>query len=59
MLSSGGYGLAGARAAIEERFGPDDGTADPRTVMVVHEHGELGPVLTVRGHGFTGPADLD
>jgi hypothetical protein len=27
--------------------------------IAVHEHGELGPVLTVAGHDFTGPSDLD
>lgn len=29
-----------------------------RDVIVVHEHGEIGPVLSVRGHDFTGPADF-
>jgi hypothetical protein len=39
----------------EERFGSKD--ADEEDV-VVHEHGELGPVLAVRGQDFTGPDDF-
>lgn len=35
------------------------GAADlKRTRVSVNEHGELGPVLTTRGHRFTGPEDL-
>lgn len=29
-----------------------------RDVLVTHEHGEIGPVLGVRGQTFTGPADI-
>jgi hypothetical protein len=32
--------------------------ADLTELMVVQEHGELGPVLTWRGQAFTGPSDL-
>lgn len=31
---------------------------DYRQIMVEHDHGELGPVLSVRGQHFTGPGDL-
>lgn len=31
---------------------------DYRKVLVTHEHGEIGPVLAVRGQEFTGPADI-
>lgn len=48
--------------AIAARFGASDASArdpiDYRDVLVVHDHGELGPVLAVRGHRFTGPDDL-
>lgn len=53
--------LAAAHTAIDERFGASDpgGRApDYRKVILVREHGELGPVLTVRGHEFTGPGDV-
>lgn len=54
--------LEQAHAAIEERFGVSDrGGRDPidyRDVLIVREHGELGPVLTVKGHRFTGPDDI-
>jgi hypothetical protein len=29
-----------------------------RDVIVTHEHGEIGPVLGVRGHDFTGPTEV-
>lgn len=29
-----------------------------RDVLVTHDHGELGPVLAVKGHPFLGPSDL-
>lgn len=29
-----------------------------RDVIVTHEHGELGPIMAVRGQQFTGPGDL-
>lgn len=66
--------LDAAHEAILERFGSFDagardvpgvtrlGTGDPlqyRDVLIVHEHGEIGPVLAVRGQHFAGPDDLN
>lgn len=34
------------------------GPVDYRKLIAVREHGELGPVLTIRRQNFTGPADL-
>lgn len=55
--------LEGVHQAIFDRFGVRDaGARDPidyRDALIVHEHGELGPVLAVRGQTFTGPSDLD
>lgn len=52
--------LDAVHASIAERFGVSDRAA--RTVdyskITIHEHGELGPVLTVEGQNFTGPSDL-
>lgn len=48
-------------AQIESQFGISDrgGRAiDYSQIMVVQQHGELGPVLTWRGQNFTGPDDL-
>lgn len=42
------YAAAGSTAAADLK----------RTRVQVNEHGELGPVLTVRGQTFTGPDDL-
>lgn len=53
--------LAAAHEAIQERFGISDSgarTPDYRKALLVEEHGELGPVLTVKSHRFTGPDDL-
>ncbi|MGH8876783.1 MAG: hypothetical protein ACRD0P_05475 [Stackebrandtia sp.] len=55
--------LAGAHAAIAQRFGDDAADRgardiDYRKVLLVEEHGEIGPVLTVKSHRFTGPADI-
>jgi hypothetical protein len=50
--------LDAAHAAIEQRFGISDRSAraiDYRKILLVREHGELGPVLTVARHKFTGP----
>lgn len=50
--------LDAAHAAIAQRFGVQDlsGRAiDYRKALLVREHGELGPVLTVSRHKFTGP----
>ena len=62
--------LEDIHTAIEDAFGTSDSggrviTYDEngkpinyRDVMVTHEHGEIGPVLGVRGQDFTGPADI-
>lgn len=53
--------LAGAHDSIREQFGEIDygGRApDYRKVLVTHEHGEIGPVLGVRGQQFIGPGDI-
>lgn len=57
--------LAGVHDAIAERFGAfDEGARDInditsyRDVLVTHDHGELGPILGVRGQDFTGPTDV-
>ena len=34
------------------------GAANYRNIIITHEHGELGPVLGVRDHDYTGPNDL-
>lgn len=31
---------------------------DYRDIVIVHQHGELGPVVGVRGHHFTGPDEI-
>lgn len=46
---------------IQARFGTSDRggrTLDYRKLLTVHQHGELGPVLAIAKHKFTGPADL-
>lgn len=65
--------LADVHNRIADRFGAFEsgakdvpgvnleGSGDPtkyRDVLVVHDHGEIGPVLGVRGQDFTGPNDL-
>lgn len=57
--------LAGVHDAIAQRFGAftesargRDGIPNYRDVLVTHEHGEIGPVLSVKGQTFTGPDDL-
>jgi hypothetical protein len=59
--------LDGVHDRIAERFGvsardaravPDQGLPDYKDILVVHEHGELGPVLGVRGQPFLGPDDI-
>ncbi|CRK59066.1 Phage protein [Alloactinosynnema sp. L-07] len=53
--------LDAAHVAIEQRFGKSDvsGRApDYRKILLVREHGELGPVLTVAKHRFTGAEDV-
>lgn len=49
--------LAQTHEAMETRFGVSDASArgpDYRKALLVREHGELGPVLTVKSHRFTG-----
>lgn len=64
--------LVDVHDAVHDRFGRDSPAAreirgalndkgEPvlyRDVLITHEHGELGPVLSVRGQKFTGPADV-
>lgn len=56
--------LEQAHEAIGDRFGQarvDRGGRDPldyRKAILVREHGEIGPVLTLKEHQFTGPSDL-
>lgn len=33
-------------------------STDYRSLLITHDHGELGPVLAIRGRPFTGPAQL-
>jgi len=52
--------LDATHQAINERFGRFDLSAreiDYRQITI-HQHGELGPVLTVKGQHFTGPDDI-
>jgi hypothetical protein len=58
--------------AIADRFGSSDNATrhipgavdgkgrpiDYKDVLITHQHGELGPVLAVKGQPFTGPQDL-
>jgi hypothetical protein len=51
--------LAGTHEAMAERFGVSDPSAraiDYRKAILVREHGEIGPTLTVAEHRFTGPS---
>lgn len=46
---------------IQKRFGISDRggrTIDYRKILTVHEHGEIGPVLAIKGQHFTGPDRL-
>jgi hypothetical protein len=40
---------------VDSRFGSEVPTSAD---IIVHEHGELGPVLSIRGQHFTGPNDI-
>jgi hypothetical protein len=60
--------LADVHDQIAERFGESSSKADLipgqkglryRDVLITHQHGELGPILAVRGQDFTGPSDLN
>jgi hypothetical protein len=57
--------LEGVHQAIADRFGAASegargggGIPNYRDVLVTHDHGELGPVLAVRGQHFDGPNDI-
>lgn len=64
--------LADVHDRVAQRFGVDNAAARAipgtrnakgqllkyRDVLITHDHGELGPVLAVRGAAFVGPADL-
>lgn len=63
--------LQDVHQAIADAFGRDSSAARTipgalvagkpvayKDVLVTHEHGELGPILAVRGQHFTGPSDL-
>lgn len=48
--------------AAREIPGAQDGAGNPiryQDVLVTHHHGELGPVLAVKGQPFTGPKELN
>jgi hypothetical protein len=54
--------LTGTHEAIEARLGTADSggrAPDYRKQIIVREHGELGPVLTVKGHHFQGRTVID
>jgi hypothetical protein len=46
------------RLGVEDFSGKQARTAGLRSSVVVHEHGEIGPVLTVKSQSFTGPSDI-
>lgn len=51
--------LEATHEAIGERFGQDAvsrSAVDYRKALIVREHGEIGPVLTLREHHFRGPS---
>lgn len=51
--------LDAAHAEIVSRLGVDTNkAAELRQLTIVHDHGELGPVLAVRSQNFVGPADI-
>lgn len=63
--------LADVHERIEEAFGKSSSSARSvgatgskdrliqyQDALIVHEHGELGPVLAVRGQHFTGPSEI-
>lgn len=54
------YNLEKAHQAVEARFGAQarDARGLPYKDIIIHEHGELGPILGIRGQDFTGPSDL-
>jgi len=64
--------LEAAHATVADTFGADSTAARNirgafkdngksvlyRDVLITHQHGELGPVLAIRGQKFTGPHDI-
>lgn len=59
--ATGDARLEGTHEALEDRFGVSNRAArrpDYRKAIVVEEHGEMGPVLTVKSHRFTAADDL-
>lgn len=53
--------LEDTHASVQDQLGMSDSGArapDYRKVVVTNEHGEIGPVLGIRGQNFTGPDDL-
>lgn len=52
--------LKAVHARIEQATGSADLSGGHyRDAVIVHHHGEIGPVLTYREHSFTGPSDLN
>ncbi|MGH3099313.1 MAG: hypothetical protein ACRDMV_25310 [Streptosporangiales bacterium] len=54
--------LVRAHDEIMKRLGVSDAGArnpDYRKLLIEHTHGEIGPVLAVRGQSFTGPSDVE
>lgn len=51
--------IASAADDIAARLGSDStDIADLQALVIVHDHGEIGPTLAVRGQSFTGPDDI-
>lgn len=53
--------LEATHEAIQERFGTSDRGAraiDYRKALIVRTHGDIGPVLAVESHRFTGPGAI-
>lgn len=53
--------LREAHAAVAKGVGESDAggrSPDYREVIITREHGEIGPLLAVRRHEFTGPRDI-
>lgn len=52
--------LAAAHDEIQQRLGVDTNNAEKlRALTIVHDHGEMGPILAVRDQHFTSEADLN
>lgn len=54
--------VSAVHEAVEDRLGASDAggrAVDYRKQLIVHEHGELGPVLAVRGQHFQGRSVMD